>query len=231
MHGARRKRAATGCGVGFSIPVLMVCSIGAGQGGEAPTPYDQVVLYGVSSETDELVRYAFDNGQISQLGELRYSDGTAAGNVECLGFIPSGPHKGFYGVDNYDGAQHSRLVTISAFGAVVEAVGADTGFGNVEGMAVTWDPLESDWVMYASQSGAVSAAGAGNTSGLLYLDWWINDIPAGSLQPAGTYVPAFNWWHYEGQLTSPAGVTINYNLNARPAGLMAGSVSIQKKPG
>ncbi len=224
MQGALCWRAALAGGLGFSL--LMSGSSASAQGGAPATPFDHVVLYGVSNDTDELMRYGFGDGQTSVIGELRYPDGTLAANVECLGFIPSGPDKGLYAVDNYDGVQQSRLVRISAFGAMVEGTGADTGFGNVEGMSITWDPMESDWVVYACHSGAIAAPGPGNTTGELNLDWWINDIHVGSLQPAGTYVPAFNWWHYEGQLTSPVGVTVNYNLNARPAGLIAGSLSV-----
>jgi hypothetical protein len=225
MHGALSWRAAMAGGAG--ILVVVGSSLAGPPGAEEGTPFDHVVLYGVSNQTDELVRYAFGDGQLSHIGEMRYADGSLAGNVESLGFIPHGPDKGLFAVDNYDGVQQSRLIKVSAFGALCEAAPSDTGFGNVEGMTITWDDAEGDWVVYASQSGAIAGPAAGNANGELHLDWWINDMHAGSIQPAGTWIPAFSWWNYQGQLTSPVGVTINYNLNARPAGLISGSLSFQ----
>ena len=63
-----------------------------GQGGGSLTPYDQLVLYGVNNDTDELIRYGFGSSQASAIGQLHYPNGILAANVESLGYFNSVPN-------------------------------------------------------------------------------------------------------------------------------------------
>ena len=214
----------------LSMLLLPAAAEGRGDGdGDDPetTTIDEVVMYAIDDDTNELVRYSFGTEFAQEIGVLTYPDGNVAGNVECLAFIPSGLHKGLYGVDNYDGNTRSRLVKINVLDATATPPSAaDVGFGNVEGMVALWDPDLEEWYLGGTQAG--SAAGAdGNEDGVLYINWWVNGLLAGNLQPPGEFIDAFDWWNYVGEVTTPYGVHLAYDLNANPDGLITGNFVVE----
>jgi hypothetical protein len=80
----------------------------------------------------------------------------------------------------------------------------------------------------AVQIGNADGAGQGNPDGALAVDWWINGVHAGSLDPSGTYIENFDWWNYVGSESDPMGVNLGYNLNAGPElGLVSGNVTFE----
>jgi hypothetical protein len=119
-----------------------------------PTPVDEVVMYGVDDDTDELLRYVFDSEEYLVIGVLEDADGNRIDEVESLGYIPRGPHRGLYGVTNYDGDVRTRLIKINPLDASVTVYPVDTGFGNVEGMVAARDPDTDRWILYAVQTGS-----------------------------------------------------------------------------
>jgi hypothetical protein len=190
----------------------------------AATPLDNVVMYAVDEDTRELMRYRFGSDGAYVIGELRYADGSLASYVECLGYIPTGPLKGLYGVHNYDGDSRSRLVNINVLDATVTPFPIDTGFGNVEGMVTVWDAQRDAWVFYAAHSGDAGAAPV--PGGGLQISWRVNDEPANAIEPDGTYIDPLDWWNYVGS-DMDAGVTLDYNANVRPAGLISGNIAVE----
>ena len=53
-------------------------------------------MYGVDSDTNELMRYTFATDTYEIIAELRDEDGNGIDDVEAAAFIPQGPNKGMY---------------------------------------------------------------------------------------------------------------------------------------
>jgi hypothetical protein len=152
------------------LPLLILNEAGlvnaAGDDTE-PTSIAEVVMYGVDDDRHELLRYSFRTNEYIVIGECRDESGNIVDEIESLGFIPSGPHKGLYGVTNYDGSTNSKLVKFDVFDAGVTVYAQDVGFGNVEGMVSSRDPETGEWLLYATQDGGVSNNnGNGNGNGI-----------------------------------------------------------------
>ena len=132
----------------------LLCSRSAAQGPPGPptTVIDEVVMYGVDDDTDVLLRYAFSAEEYRVVGEIRDDDGNIVDEIESLAYIPHGPHKGLYGVTNYDGNVETRLVEISLLDARSTVRSVDIGFGNVEGMIALRDPVTDQWLLYATHT-------------------------------------------------------------------------------
>jgi hypothetical protein len=133
------------------------CSIveasGAGGAPQPATPIDHVVMYAVDEDSDELLRYAFGDDDYFVVGQILDQDGNVLHEVEALGYILTGPHKGLYGVSNYDGNQRSRLIKFNTFTATATVYPVDIGYGNIEGMVGVRDPDTGAWSLYAVQAG------------------------------------------------------------------------------
>jgi hypothetical protein len=152
------------------LPLLLVghaCLVNAaGEGDDPPTTsIVEVVMYGVDDDTHQLLRYSFRTNEYIVIGEVVDEYGNIVSEVESLGFIPSGPHKGLYGVSNYDGTNNSKLIKFDVFDASVTLYDEDVGFGNIEGMVSSRDPETGQWTLYATQAGKVHGAGHGNGGG------------------------------------------------------------------
>ncbi len=151
-----------------TLPLLTSVRKAHAQDDPPATGIEQVVMYGVDDDTNVLLRYTFSSDEYQVVGELRDQSGSLVDGIESLGFIPNGPHKGLYGVANYDDDNAARLARISLLDATVTVYDGDVGFGNVEGMVATRDPDSNQWAFYATQSGAGipgSWAAAGPTGG------------------------------------------------------------------
>ena len=48
-------------------------------------------MYAVDEDTDELIRHRLGDDEPTVIGQLMYPDGSTADEVECLGYIRSGP--------------------------------------------------------------------------------------------------------------------------------------------
>ena len=162
-----RGRSGLSLAAAMSAPVLAPSAVVEAAGGDedpAGTTISEVVMYGVDDDTDGLLRYNFALDEFIVLGTILDQDGQIVDEIESLGYIPSGPHKGLYGVANDDDDDElARLVKINVLGASATVYAASTGFGNVEGMIVFWDPSSNEWVIYATQSG-------GGTENLIKID-------------------------------------------------------------
>jgi hypothetical protein len=156
-------------GVLVWVPLLVIgqaCLVSAAGSGDDPDPTSivEVVMYGVDDDTHELLRYSFRTNEYIVLGEIRDDEGEILDEVEALGFIPSGPHKGLYGAANYGNNAESRLLKFNVFDAGVTVYPVPIGFGNVEGMVSSRHPESGEWKLYATQSGDVQGDGNGQGS-------------------------------------------------------------------
>jgi hypothetical protein len=62
----------------------------------------------------------------------------------------------------------------------------------------------------------------------LEIDWWVDGVYAGKLQPAGTYNEITGWWNYQGAVNDPfSGVSLTFNLDGDPDPLISGNLVVQ----
>ncbi len=70
---------------------LVVLAGGAAQA--QPTDITELVMYGIDTDTDQLLRYDFETGELSVVTVV-----PPGAHVEALGWLPDGPYRGMYGV-------------------------------------------------------------------------------------------------------------------------------------
>ena len=108
-----------------------------------PTPMDEVVMYGIDGDTNELLRYTYDTDEYVVIGVITTDDGRTVEKCEALTFIPTGPDKGMYAIPAL-GSLAGLLLRINPLGAIAEVV-ADTGLLNVTGMVARYDSSAGGW--------------------------------------------------------------------------------------
>ena len=75
-----------------SVAFLLSTASAAGQ-----TTIEDLVVYGVPQESQELFRYDFASDTFSTIGVVTDQYGRTVVDLKCLAYIPSGPDKGIYG--------------------------------------------------------------------------------------------------------------------------------------
>jgi hypothetical protein len=115
-----------------------------------PTPIEEVVMYGIDADTYELLRYTFNTDEYVRIGKVVDESGNVVVDVEALAYIPSGPHKGFYGGANYYEEKPCRIVKINAMDATAETLPAKVGYEKVEGLVPVQNPITGKWRLLAS---------------------------------------------------------------------------------
>ena len=143
---------------------VAVASAWSGDG----TAIEEVVMYGIDADTNELLRYSFETDTFVAIGVVRTESDDVIDDTEALTWVASGPAKGMYCIPR-DGALSGKLLRINPLDARAEIV-SDTGFDGVTGMVAIQNPVTGDWVVIVSdrkamklllidpQSGAVLAA-------------------------------------------------------------------------
>jgi hypothetical protein len=136
---------ALGAVVGVSVGTAVLW--GAGEG-DPPhlTQIEEVIMYGVDADTNELLRYDFNTDAYFALGTVRDYDDNPMPDIRGLALIPHGPHKGLYGAANHN-ANQARLVKISGLDARAQEYGATVGFGTVEGLVAARNPDSMEWTL------------------------------------------------------------------------------------
>ncbi len=135
---------ALGAVVGVSVGTAVLW--GAGEG-DPPhlTQIEEVIMYGVDADSNELLRYDFNTDAYFSLGVVRDRNDQPATDIEGLALIPHGPHKGLYGTANYYGDRRTRLVKISGLDARTQEYAASVGFDKVEGLVAARNPDTLQW--------------------------------------------------------------------------------------
>jgi hypothetical protein len=111
------------------------------------TPMDELVLYGIDSDTNEMMRYVFSTDTFTPIGVVMDAGGQIIEHPESLAYVPTGPEKGFYtATTRYGpGPRRNRLARFDGLSLVATLyphVFATTG---VRGLVPEQDPVTMQW--------------------------------------------------------------------------------------
>ena len=121
-----------------------------------PTQVDELVMYSIDADTDELLRYQFETDEFSVIGTVRDAAGTTLRDMEGLVYIPAGPHRGLY-VSPIDGTHQGKLAKLSVFDATAtvfadQILDLNGSAVMVDGMIAHLDPATQSWKIWATLS-------------------------------------------------------------------------------
>jgi hypothetical protein len=97
---------------------------------------DGYVLYGITGDSNELIRYQFANGGFETIGQVRFADEQVALGIKGMALIPGNLNLYGFWADPSDGL--TSLVYINSETAAATVVGADLGPGEVTGATIAW---------------------------------------------------------------------------------------------
>lgn len=139
---------------------------------ETTTDLDDLVMYAVNNdEPNLLLRYSFASVDALVVGELNDQDGHALEELECLTYIPSGDHKGFYAAMNVDNKDdHSVLIKIDPLTASCYRYSDEIGFGYTVGMVADQNPVSGDWAILATHDGRTNSGSGPVERNLIRID-------------------------------------------------------------
>jgi hypothetical protein len=98
-----------------------------------PTTIEELVMYGVPQESQELFRYEFGSDTFSAIGVVTDQLGRTVVDLKGLAYIPWGPDKGIYGASEEDPFM-DHLIKINAMTAEATLYSQNMGVGKVSGM-------------------------------------------------------------------------------------------------
>jgi hypothetical protein len=127
--------------VGAALFALLINAPSAGQS----TALEEVVIYGIDGDTNQLLRYTFETDSFIAIGSVQTAGGETVENTEALTWVPSGPAKGMYCVPR-DGSLSGTLLRINPLDATAEVV-ATCAFDDLTAMACM--RVGPDWVIMA----------------------------------------------------------------------------------
>jgi hypothetical protein len=94
----------------YGILMAAVLAIPAGQAVHAqPTEIEEIVLYGIDADTDQLLRYTFDTDEFIVIGVVE-----PGAHCEAIGWVPAGSARGMYAVPS-EGSLADSLIKIDPF--------------------------------------------------------------------------------------------------------------------
>ena len=169
-------------------PFLETTLVDAAGRGQPPhlTPIDEVVMYGIDADTNELLRYTFDTNEYIRIGVVQDEDGREIDDVEGLAYIPQGPHKGFYGAPT-KGSRQERLFRINPLDATARRCPLDIGFGDILGMIAVLDAATGNWLLVAVEKDEnLIAIDPATSSQLPVAASWTAIMPRMSPKPMST---------------------------------------------
>lgn len=114
-----------------------------------PTKIEDLVVYGVPQESQELFRYDFGSDTFSTIGVVTDQFGRKVVDLKGLSYIPSGPAKGFYGASEEDPFM-DYLIRIDGLSAAATLYSQAMGTGTISGMVAyesggKWYLLTADY--------------------------------------------------------------------------------------
>ncbi len=117
-----------------------------------PTKIEDLVVYGVPQESQELFRYDFGSDTFSTIGVVTDQYGRTVVDLKSLTYVPSGPDKGLYGASE-ESPFEGYLIKIDPLTADATVYdGQPMGRSNrVSGMTASQDPLTGKWLLLATE--------------------------------------------------------------------------------
>ncbi len=96
---------------GYEFLIAAALVVLASEAAQAqPTDIAELVMYGIDTDTDQLLRYNFETGELSVFNVV-----APGAHVEALGWFPDGPYRGMYGVAAAVGLPVGTLLRIHPF--------------------------------------------------------------------------------------------------------------------
>jgi hypothetical protein len=108
------------------------------------TAIEEVVIYGIDADTNQLMRYSFETDTFVMIGVVQTADGKTIENTEALAWIPSGPAMGMYCAPR-DGDLNGKLLKVNPLDATAEVRGSTAN--DITAMVSAW--TGSAWVILA----------------------------------------------------------------------------------
>ncbi len=145
MFPARTAKAAASVAIAAT---LLISS--AAEGDDPLTPITELVIYGIDSDTAELMRYVFSNDTFFRIGVVRDQNGFVIDHPECLSYVPGGDNKGFYSSPmGKDGTGGPKNVLAKIDGLTAEAFMYSMPFTykGMRGMTSVYDPIAGEWIL------------------------------------------------------------------------------------
>jgi hypothetical protein len=139
---------------------------------ESTTDLDDIVMYAINNDVpNQLLRYSFAAVDAMPIGQVIDQNGYAPEELECLAYIPSGDHKGFYAASNIDDEDvHSVLVKIDPLTAACFRYPVEIGFGYTVGMIPVQNPITGDWAILATHCGRTDNGSGPKEKNLIRID-------------------------------------------------------------
>ncbi|MHC4067133.1 MAG: NHL repeat-containing protein [Planctomycetota bacterium] len=113
----------------------------------ASTEVEELVMYGIDSTTNHLLRYAFNTDSFTDMGIPMTSDGVQTVDCESLAWIPSGPARGMYTAPRGSCPMEGFLIRINPLDATVEVVSDLRPWKDINAMVPV--QVGSDWYIFA----------------------------------------------------------------------------------
>jgi hypothetical protein len=111
------------------------------------TEVKELVMYGIDSSTDHLLRYSFETDEFTDMGIPMTAAGVRTDDCESLVWIPSGPGRGMYTAPRGDTPLEGYLVRINPLDASVEVVSNLNPWKDINAMVRV--RIGPDWFIFA----------------------------------------------------------------------------------
>ena len=130
---------------GYEFLIAAALVVLASEAAQAqPTDIAELVMYGIDTDTDQLLRYNFETGELSVVNVV-----PPGAHIEALGWFPDGPYRGMYGVAAAVGLPVGTLLRIHPFDGSARII-MDLGL-RVTGGVGYYDSDLGRWVLLLAE--------------------------------------------------------------------------------
>ena len=130
---------------GYEFLIAAALVVLASEAAQAqPTDIAELVMYGIDTDTDQLLRYDFETGELSVVIVV-----PPGAHVEALGWFPDGPYRGMYGVAAAVGLPVGTLLRLHPFDGSARII-MDLGL-RVTGGVGYYDSDLGRWVLLLAE--------------------------------------------------------------------------------
>ncbi len=110
------------------------------------TLIEEVFMYGVDADTNELLRYTLETDEFAPVGVVTDQFGATVIDIEGMARIPLGFQKGIYGTTNFKDNNPTKLIRINPLDATAWLFPTEVGFWKVAGLTPYKKP-SGDWIL------------------------------------------------------------------------------------
>ena len=166
------KRHRFGCPGSISLAALGALFVNATVAASG-TEVEELVMYGIDSTTDHLLRYSFETDTFTDMGIPMTAGGVPVRDCESLAWIPSGPGTGMY-TSPRAGDMEGKLVQINPLDASVEVVSDLNPWKDINAMVTV--RVGTDWFIFAHDFNDEDFVVINPVDGSITLDFTISGI-------------------------------------------------------